>query len=264
LKISIVTLSYNQGAFLREALDSVLQQDVPDLEYIIVDPGSTDGSRELIRSYGEKLSQVIFETDRGAGDGLNKGFSRATGEVFGFLNADDFLLPGALRSVAQFFESHPHCDMVMGNGNVVDAHGRILRHVRARHFTVRRYLYGGTRWLQQATFFRREAFFRSPRFNMENRTSWDGELFISMAQMGATVGYIDADLAAFRLHDASISGTGRLEAAYEKDCRRIFRQIRGRDWSVIDDLMRVFYRAEGLLFRIAFWSNSLAKKRNAA
>ena len=97
----------------------------------------------------------------------------------------------------------------MGNGNVVDGHGRTLRHVRARDFTVQRYLYGGTRWLQQATFFRREAFLRSPGFNAENRTSWDGELFVLMAHMGATVGYIDADLAAFRIHNASISGTGR-------------------------------------------------------
>ena len=94
MRISIVTLSYNQRTFLREAIDSVLQQDHPDLEYIVVDPGSTDGSREFIRSYGEQVAQVVFEPDQGAADGLNKGFSRATGEVFGFLNADDYLLPG--------------------------------------------------------------------------------------------------------------------------------------------------------------------------
>ncbi len=264
MRISIVTLSYNQMAFLREAMNSVVQQDHPDVEYIVVDPGSTDGSRELIRSYGEQVSQVVFEADRGAADGLNKGFGRATGEVFGFLNADDFLLPGALRRVAEFFASHPQCDIVMGNGNVVDAHGRNLRHVRARDFTVRRYLYGGTRWLQQATFFRREAFLRSPGFNTENRTSWDGELFLSMAQMGATVGYIDADLAAFRLHNTSISGTGRLLDAYREDCRRIFRQIRGRDWRVTDDLLRFFYRIEGLLLRAGLWFKSPARKRDAA
>ena len=196
--------------FCRRRWIRFLQQNHSDLEYIVVDPGSTDGSRELLRSYGEQISRFIFEPDQGAADGLNKGFDNATGEIFGFLNADDFLLPGALHRVSEFFKSHPQCDIVMGNGNVVDAHGQNLRHVRARDFTVGRYLYGGTRWLQQATFFRREAFLRSPRFNAENRTSWDGELFVLMANMGATVGYIDADLAAFRIHDASISGTGRL------------------------------------------------------
>src|ERR1039458_5622209 len=106
MRISIVTLSYNQRVFLREAIDSILQQDYPDLEYIVVDPGSTDGSRELLRSYGERISHVIFELDQGAADGLNKGFGQASGEIFGFLNADDFLLPGSLHRVAEFFQSH--------------------------------------------------------------------------------------------------------------------------------------------------------------
>lgn len=264
MRISIVTLSYNQRTFLREAIDSVLQQDHPDLEYIVVDPGSTDGSREFIRSYGEQVAQVVFEPDKGAADGLNKGFSRATGEVFGFLNADDYLLPGALRRVAEFFQSHPQCDIVMGNGHIVGADGRTLRHVKARDFTVRRYLCGGIRWLQQATFFRREAFRLSPGFNTENRTSWDGELFVSMVHMGATVGYIDADLAAFRIHNESISGTGRLLDAYREDCRRVFRQIRGRDWRATDDLLRFLYRIEGLLIRAGFFAKAPARKRDAA
>ena len=264
MRISIVTLSYNQRDYLRDAIESILQQDYPDLEYIIVDPGSTDGSRELLQSYGDKITHLIFESDQGAADGLNKGFSRATGEVFGFLNADDFLLPGALRLVGEFFRSHPRCDMVFGNGYVVDAHGRNMRQVRARDFTVRRYLYGGTQWLQQSTFFRRETFLLSPRFNTENRTSWDGELFVSMAQMGATVGYIDEDLSAFRIHGASISGTGRLLDAYREDCRRIFRQIRAREWRVTDDLLRLLYRIEGLLLRTGFWLKVPTRKRDAA
>jgi len=264
MRISIVTLSYNQRAFLRDAIDSILQQDYADLEYIIVDPGSTDGSRELLQSYGDKITHLILEPDQGAAEGLNKGFSRATGEVFGFLNADDFLLPGALRLVGEFFQSHPRCDVVFGNGYVVDAHGRNMRQVRARDFSVRRYLYGGTQWLQQSTFFRREAFLLSPRFNTDNGTSWDGELFVSMAQMGATPGYINADLAAFRIHDSSISGTGRLEDAYREDCRRIFRQIRGREWRVTDDLLCLLYRIEGILLRAGLWLKVPKRKRDAA
>ena len=264
MKISIVTLSYNQRAFLREAMDSVLQQDHPDVEYIVVDPGSTDGSRDLIESYRERISHAVLEPDQGAADGLNKGFARASGEIFGFLNADDFLLPGALRRVDDFFQSHSQCGMVMGSGYVVDANGLNLRHVRARDFTVRRYLYGGSRWLQQSTFVRREAFRMSPGFNIDNRTSWDGELFVSLANLGAHVGYIDADLAAFRIHGASISGSNRMQNAYQEDCRRIFRQIRGRDWRATDELLRLFYRSEGLLLKAGLWRKTPAPKKDVA
>ncbi len=92
MKISIVTLSFNQKQFLEEALQSVLGQKYPELEYIVVDPGSTDGSREMLDLYKGQLTELILEPDRGAADGLNKGFSRSTGDVLGFLNADDLLL----------------------------------------------------------------------------------------------------------------------------------------------------------------------------
>ncbi len=91
MKISIVTLSFNQCAFLREALESVLQQGYPDLEYIVIDPGSTDGSRELIQSYASGIAHMVFEPDKGASDGLRKGFALATGDICGFLNSDDLL-----------------------------------------------------------------------------------------------------------------------------------------------------------------------------
>ena len=209
MKISIVTLSLNQRAYLQQAIDSVLSQGCRDLEYIVVDPGSTDGSREVIRSYGSQIAHTIFEPDRGAADGLNKGFAHATGEVFGFLNADDLLFPGSLRHVANYFQAHSDCDMVMGNGYVIDGSGQKVRHIIARDFTARRYFYGGTSWMQQSTFFRREIFLRSSKFNLQNRTCWDGELFVNMASLGAKVGYMNADLSGFRIYAASISGSGK-------------------------------------------------------
>lgn len=249
MKFSIVTLSFNQRAFLPLALDSVLQQGYADLDYIVVDPGSTDGSREVIEQYASKLADVVFEPDRGAADGLNKGFARARGEVFGFLNADDLLLPGSLERVAGFFQQNPDCDLVLGNGYIIDGRGNPTRHVRASGFTVKRYLHGGARWLQQATFFRRETFFRSPGFNVLNRTSWDGELFISMLKDGAKVGYIDADLGAFRIHNTSISGSKSNAEKYRSDWYRVFREIEGREWGHGDQLWNLVYRAEGLLMR---------------
>jgi glycosyltransferase involved in cell wall biosynthesis len=249
VKISIVTLSFNQRAYLEEALESVLSQGYPDLEYIVVDPGSTDGSRERILSYGSRIAVKIFEPDRGAAEGLNKGFGNATGDVFGFLNADDILFPGSLNRVAEFFRNHPECDMVMGNGYKIDGQGNRTRHYVARNFSVRRFFYGGTQWLQQSTFFKASIFDRSQGFNIANRTSWDGELFLKIADIGAKIGYIDADLGGFRIHDESISGSGRLNNQYLEDRRRMFRQLTGREWQMSDEILSFFFRMEGFLRR---------------
>jgi glycosyltransferase involved in cell wall biosynthesis len=250
VKISIVTLSFNQRAYLGEALKSVLSQGYPDLEYIVVDPGSTDGSRELILSYGSRITVKLFEPGRGAADGLNKGFAVATGDVYGFINADDMLLPGSLSRVAEFFGSHPECDMAMGNGYKIDGQGSKTRHYTARNFSVGRFFYGGTQWLQQATFFRASIFHRSEGFNVDNRTSWDGELFLKIAKLGAKIGYINADLGAFRIHEESISGSGRLNEQYREDRRRIFRQLNGREWKTRDEILSVLVRMGCFLKRI--------------
>jgi len=250
MKISIVTLSFNQYAFLGEALESVVSQKYPLLEYIVIDPGSTDGSRELIESYGSSITHMVFEPDKGASDGLRKGFAMATGDIFGFLNSDDLLEPGSLQSVEKFFQSHPECDIAMGDGYIVDVEGRPVRHVKSRGFTVDRYLYGGTQFLQQSTFFRRDAYLNSPGFNPITRTCWDGELFVTMLHRGARIGYIDANLSKFRIHSQSITGSQKLQKQYFQDCRRVFRDIQGRDWRATDNLRKLMYRGEAALRRV--------------
>ena len=258
MKISLVTLSFNQGPYLQQALASVFAQEGVELEYIVVDPGSTDGSRELIEAHRCRLARMLFEPDKGAADGLNKGFREASGEIFGFLNADDVLMPGALARVAAYAGQHPECGLILGDGHILDGTGRRVRRVKARGFTLRRYLYGGTQWLQQSTFFRREAFAASGGFNPENRTSWDGELFVKMATQGVRAGYIGADLAGFRIHAQSISGSGANGRDFERDWRRIFSEVAGRPWRFFDELLRTIYRAEGLLLRAGAWLQDLA------
>lgn len=250
MKISIVTVSFNQCAFLREALESVLNQRYPDLEYIVVDPGSTDGSRALIQSYSSAIARIIFEPDLGASDGLRKGFAGATGDIFGFLNSDDLLAPGSLERVAEFFEANADIGLAMGNGHIVDIEGRVVRPVKAREFTVNRYLYGGAQFLQQSTFFRRGAYLNSPGFDVQNRSCWDGELFVSMVHRGTKVGYINADLSKFRVHNQSITGSRRQQEVYYEDRKRIFRAVSGRDWRITDNLWSLFYRGEAALRRV--------------
>lgn len=100
MKFSIVTISFNQREFLERTINSVIGQDGVEIEYIIVDPGSTDGSRDIIERYRPYFAHVILEKDAGPADGLNKGFAVATGEIYGYLNSDDMFEPGALATVA--------------------------------------------------------------------------------------------------------------------------------------------------------------------
>lgn len=262
MKFTLVTISFNQKQYLQQAMESVLKQGYSDVEYILVDPGSTDGSRELIQSYSRFPIRTIFETDSGPADGLNKGFSRASGELFGFLNADDVLLPGALKCVADFFAKSPDCDLAFGNGYVIDEEGKRQRHIIARNFTMGRYFHGGSRFLQQSTFFRRAAFEQLGGFNHANRTSWDGELFVRMVSSGAKIGYIDADLAEFRIHANSISGSGRSHGAYKADSERLFREFYGRKWGLGDKLQQVAYRAEAVLIYLGSYLSGNSRKVN--
>jgi glycosyltransferase involved in cell wall biosynthesis len=127
MKISMVTCSFQQGRYLAQTLRSVLEQGYPDLEYIVIDGGSTDGSVDIIRRYQHALAAWISEPDRGQTDALIKGLGRATGEVHGWLCSDDLLLPGTLAAVAEFFTAHPAAMAVYGDALWIDADGRYLR-----------------------------------------------------------------------------------------------------------------------------------------
>lgn len=247
MKFSVVTVSFNQRQYLEEALTSVLAQDYPAIEYIVVDPGSTDGSRELIEDFRSRLASIVFEPDQGAADGLNKGFQQASGDIFGFLNSDDVLLPGAMKTVSRAFEQNPDCDIVMGNGFIVDAMGKRIRRIRAAGFTLDRYFYGGATWLQQATFFRRTAFEQVGGFNQNNRSCWDGELVVDMVRLGAKVKYVNQDLALFRIHSHSITGSRRHSEMMKADADRMFSLSRGRPWTALDTLRTYLVRVERIL-----------------
>ncbi len=228
MKISIVTISYNQAPFLERAIRSVVAQDGVALDYVVVDPGSTDGSRDIIERYRDRISTVIYAPDEGPPDGLNKGFAKATGDVFGYLNSDDFYMPGALHKVAEFFSRDPGADVVTGHGYVVDAAGKPIRRFRSPPFSAVRFAYGHSYVLQQSTFFRRRAFDRAGGFNIANRTSWDGELFLKMALDGARVEILPDYISGFTIHPGSITGSGATAAESRRNHDRYFEMVMGR------------------------------------
>lgn len=228
MKFSIVTISYNQAQYLERAVRSVSSQCGVELEYIAVDPGSTDGSRELLATLREHIDVLVLEPDSGPADGLNRGFAACTGDVFGFVNADDELLPGALASIAEAFRRDPRADVVSGCGYFVDAHGARLRPIVPTPLAPWRYAHGGVTVFQQGTFFKSRWFREVGGFRVDNRTCWDAELFLDMALAGARFTTIGADVANFRLHEASITGSGRLNQPYRRDIARLFEKVMGR------------------------------------
>ena len=125
LKISIITVSYNQGEFIRQNIESVLSKDYPNFEHIIIDGGSTDGTVDILKEYPHL--NWVSEKDRGQSDGLNKGFKKATGDIIVWINSDDMLCPGALCTINDYFESNPDKSVLTGNIVLVNRNGEKIR-----------------------------------------------------------------------------------------------------------------------------------------
>jgi glycosyltransferase involved in cell wall biosynthesis len=237
--ISVVTISFNQAGFLERAMRSVLEQDYPNIEYIVVDAGSNDGSREIIERYRNRIARVIFEHDNGPADGLNKGFSFATGEIFGYLNADDLFLQHAFSEVAGAFGNSPEVGVVTGHGFLIDAGGKPFRRFRSPPFNAWRFAFGCSNVMQQSTYFRRSVFANSPGFNIHNFTSWDGELMLEFALNGAKFRTLNRYLSAFTIHSNSISGSQRRASQSKENHDRYFKRVMGKDRSDYDEIMHV-------------------------
>jgi glycosyltransferase involved in cell wall biosynthesis len=128
--VSIITPSFNQVQFLEYTIQSVLQQDYPNLEYIVVDGDSTDGSPDVIERYQDQLAWWVSEPDLGQADAINKGFRKSSGEIIAWLNSDDLYLPGAISSAVELFQNNPDAGVIYGDAVSADADGRLLNELR--------------------------------------------------------------------------------------------------------------------------------------
>lgn len=207
-RISIVTPSFNQALYLEEAMDSVLSQAYPSLDYQVLDGGSTDGSAEIIRKRESQLSRWRCEKDAGQSAALQEGFVHATGDVLGWLNSDDVLEPGALATVGEAFAAHPEVDLVYGDLRFIDQGGRRLFDT---HLVLKLGIlaYESPYVGQPAMFWRRSLYERVGGLDPSFRFAMDFDLLIRMVMGGARSLKIRRRLARFRLHPSSKTCTLR-------------------------------------------------------
>jgi GT2 family glycosyltransferase len=181
--VSIVTPSYNQALYLEQTIQSVLEQDYPRIEYIVVDGASTDDSFEIIKKYNDRLAYWISEKDSGQAEAINKGFARAKGEILAWLNSDDYYLPNTISAVVKCFEENPDVVMVYGNMLAVDGDGQIINVLKYKQLSLEDLLCFQIIG-QPSVFFRRSALEKTGLLDISFHFMLDHHLWIRLAQLG--------------------------------------------------------------------------------
>lgn len=209
-KISIVTPSFNQGQFIGQTIESVLSQGYPNLEYWVIDGGSTDETIDILKSYGKKI-KWLSEKDNGQTDALNKGFARCSGEIFAYLNSDDVYMPGALQTVGKFFSEHPDAEWLTGEYEIINAEGeRIQDFVTMykrllRHFPTVAVQSIANGIAQPSTFWRASLAHKLGAFDASLRYCMDYEYWQRAFEV-TELSVIPEKLSQFRIHATSKGG----------------------------------------------------------
>jgi len=242
--LSVITPSYNCGEFIEDAILSVSRQDGVPVEHIVIDGASTDNTLNVVKRYGEV--QCISEPDRGQSDVINKGFLRATGDLVGWLNADDYYLPGGLEGIARAAQQYPEADVIYGDCVFVDSGGKIVRSKVEHDFDRAVLMYFGCYIPSTATFFRRRIIDSGLLLDCDYRVCMDFEYFARLAHAGFTFHYVPRFIAAFRWHGSNVSLKQLARRAEER--RLVQRRFGNASYSPSTlDLLAHVYRVKRVL-----------------
>ena len=201
--LSVITPSYNSAEFIEDAILSVSRQERVSVEHIVIDNASVDGTVQLVKRYGNV--RCISEPDRGQSDAINKGFLRSKGDLIGWLNADDYYLPGGLEAITRAAEEHPDADVIYGDCVFVDQAGKIVRSKVEHDFDAGILMYFGCYIPSTSTFFRRRLIESAHLLDCDYRVCMDFEYFARLARAGFKFHYVPSFIAAFRWHGSNVS-----------------------------------------------------------
>ena len=205
--VTIVTPSYNQGEFIRATIESVLSQDHPNIEYIVMDGGSTDETASIVREYEDRLT-FVSERDLGQSHAINKGFKMARGEIVSWLNSDDTILPGAVSRAVKAFQRQPSLGAVYGEGYLIDRNGEIKKRFPATEsFNLWKLIHVTDYILQQTVYFRREVFEKIGFVNEQLNWGMDWDLLIRIGKR-YEIGFIPEYMGCLREYETAKSFSG--------------------------------------------------------
>lgn len=225
--VTIVTPSFNQAQFLERTIQSVIEQDYPNLEYIIMDGGSQDGSFDIIKKYASKLTYWESQKDKGQTDAINKGFSHASGEILAWINSDDTFEQGAVKRAVNYLVSHPEIGLVYGDCNFINAKDHVIGRFNARQTDYQRLKRGYVHIPQQSSFWRAQLWHQVKPLDDSIYFAMDYDLWLRLAKI-SKIKYHPELWANFRLHG---------------DAKTISEDDRG--WK---DMVKIHYRDGGTIF----------------
>ena len=243
-KITVVTPSFNQGQFIEATIQSVLGQEYPNLEYIICDGGSTDGTVDILKKYDDKIAWWCSEKDKGQSNAINKGMRRATGDIVCWINSDDVLLPGALLAVAKFYSNHPDTDFANGYTVEIDKEGTIINftHIIMSHFFFRHGCYNIS---QPGMFWKRAIFDKIGYLDESFHAKMDVEWLIRVYEAGLKVRRINRNLGAIRIYPETKTAQGG--AIWKRDADALKDKYHGQYLPENNKLYQPFFKLYKLL-----------------
>lgn len=241
--ISIVTPSFNQAEYLERTILSVLDQNYPNLEYIIIDGGSTDGSIDIIRKYADHLAYWVSEPDRGQAHAINKGLERATGDWVAWQNSDDVFYPDAFSKLAMAATAEPNAGLIIGDMNLIDKDDVLLRDIKYVRPTYKSLLAEGMVLANQSAFWRRDVHAKIGYLNESLDCVFDVEWFLRMLQSGVRATHVNAVWGGLRIHEDT--KTSNRQAVFAREYKVI---LAGRE---VSNLVRRCYQIRRTVLTLA-------------